>query len=241
MSNSTIIEIARSFQVELYNLKEDNDRSLSWVHCYRTFYDYFHRDTLNDEDYDYLALHLGFYLASWGMYRASSFILQRDYKIHVEVVKILFNYKELQGITCEELLKPNNHKKLSKLSVSISDSYLVHYKKVRNEQKKSSRANTVSDTLITKVLMGTLGCSPAYDRHFKAGLKKLEINPYSFNCKAESLKPLIAFYKENENVLEPIRNSNTNIYFHDNIEYPQMKLLDLIFWTYGNPDIAKIE
>ncbi len=47
---------------------------------------------INDEEtIDMLALHLGFYLASWGMYRGSSFLLQKDYKVHVPIVKIIIN------------------------------------------------------------------------------------------------------------------------------------------------------
>ena len=45
----------------------ENGRSRSWEHCYRVF-----RDARIDPspDCDYLSLHLAFYLASWGMYRA---------------------------------------------------------------------------------------------------------------------------------------------------------------------------
>ena len=55
----------------------ENGRSRSWEHCYRVF-----RDARTDPspDYDYLSLHLAFYLASWGMYRGSSFLLQKDYR-----------------------------------------------------------------------------------------------------------------------------------------------------------------
>ena len=55
----------------------ENGRSRSWEHCYRVF-----RDARTDPspDYDHLSLHLAFYLASWGMYRGSSFLLQKDYK-----------------------------------------------------------------------------------------------------------------------------------------------------------------
>ena len=51
----------------------ENGRSRSWEHCYRVF-----RDARTDPspDYDYLSLHLAFYLASWGMYRGSSFLLE---------------------------------------------------------------------------------------------------------------------------------------------------------------------
>ena len=56
-------------------------------------------------DYDYLSLQLAFYLASWGMYRGSSFLLQKDYKVHEAVVKELLDskYNCLFGLTCKML------------------------------------------------------------------------------------------------------------------------------------------
>ena len=60
----------------------------SWNHCYEAFV------TLKDEKL--LSLHLGFYLASWGMYRGSSKLLNRDYLVHVEAVKIIKKYAHLR-------------------------------------------------------------------------------------------------------------------------------------------------
>ena len=44
---------------------------------------------MTEDDYDNLVLHLGFYLSNWGMYRGSSFLLQKSYKEHVEAVKYI--------------------------------------------------------------------------------------------------------------------------------------------------------
>jgi hypothetical protein len=46
---------------------EDYSRYNSWKYCYEVF-----GDKTKHRDIDYLALHLGFYLASWGMYRGSA-------------------------------------------------------------------------------------------------------------------------------------------------------------------------
>ena len=43
--------------------------------------------------------------------------------------------------------------------------------------EKFSTKNNLSETLITKILMGTLGCVPAYDRYFVKG------NKISKDCK----------------------------------------------------------
>lgn len=62
----------------------EHHRYRSWEHCYR----YFHKFTSIEiaEDREHAALQLGFYLASWGMYRGSSFLLQCDYTVHLAVI-----------------------------------------------------------------------------------------------------------------------------------------------------------
>jgi len=56
--------------------------------------------------------------------------------------------------------------------------------------------NSITDTLLTKILLGTVGCTPTYDIFFKTGCRKLKIRPYShFNVR--SMTTLINFYKTN--------------------------------------------
>src|SRR4051812_12697232 len=62
-------------------------RYRSWEHCYRHFRRIGRIRT--DADVDAAALQLGFYLASWGMYRGSSFLLWKDYTIHKSAVRLL--------------------------------------------------------------------------------------------------------------------------------------------------------
>ena len=48
---------------------------MSWRHCYKAFYE--NRNKTDEQTLDYLSLHLAFYLASWRIYRGSSFLLQK--------------------------------------------------------------------------------------------------------------------------------------------------------------------
>ena len=95
------VDLIIKSSTEFYNdLKSDeNGRYRSWEHCYSHFMNARGR---NDVDYDYLSLQLAFYLASWGMYRGSSFLLQKDYRVHISVVKELLSekYDALAGIDC---------------------------------------------------------------------------------------------------------------------------------------------
>ena len=68
-------------------IKDIHGRYMSWRYCYKAFSE--RRNEVDEQTIDYLALHLAFYLASWGMYRGSSFLLQKDYKIHIPIVRII--------------------------------------------------------------------------------------------------------------------------------------------------------
>lgn len=215
-----IIKNATTF----YNkLREDkNSRYRSWEHCYKHFYD---ERTNNNPDYDSLSLHLAFYLASWGMYRGSSFLLQKDYKVHEPVVREILKskYDSLFGIKSSEFRDESNQKLLQELNAYMTNYYgSVRLSIVENIPKKD-----ISETLITKVLMGTLGCVPAYDRYFIAGIKNQKISTGNYNL--NSLLKLVEFYEENNDKLEKVRKTLKVC----DMDYPQMKLLDMVFWQVG--------
>ena len=68
---------------------DPHHRYRSWEHCYR-FFRARPRETLL-ADKDTAALHLAFYLASWGMLRGSTFLLQKAYTAHTGVVERLLS------------------------------------------------------------------------------------------------------------------------------------------------------
>lgn len=83
------------------------------------------------------------------------------------------------------------------------------------------------NTLITKVLMGTLGCAPVYDRFFVEGVKDQCVTTGIYSMK--SLLNLLDFYEANQERLEKLRRT---LVVYD-LCYPQMKLLDMGFWQTG--------
>ena len=200
----------------------ENGRSRSWEHCYRVF-----RDARTDPspDYDYLSLHLAFYLASWGMYRGSCFILQKDYKVHTPIVEEILKpeYDCLFGLACTDLRKLEVQDSLENLRKYIAK----HFRPIRDEVAGRKVASSVSPVLITKILMGTLGCVPAYDRFFQDGVKYLGLEHNSY--KEKSLRELAKFYEEHNDRLEEARRGMRT----DDLIYPQMKLLDMGFWQVG--------
>ena len=200
----------------------ENGRSRSWEHCYRVF-----RDARTDSspDYDYLSLNLAFYLASWGMYRGSSFLLQKDYKVLSPIVEKVLKpeYDCLFGIACADLRESEVQGSLEKLNKYIAK----HFEPIRNEVAGRAVASQVSPVLITKILMGTLGCVPAYDRFFQDGVATYKVTTQEYSL--ESVLRLVDFYEEHNDRLEEARCGMQT----DDLTYPQMKLLDMGFWQIG--------
>ncbi len=201
---------------------DPNGRHRSWEHCYKNFHDARHQASPN---YDYLSLQLAFYLASWGMYRGSSFLLQKDYRIHIPIVEEILKpqYNCLFGIECIALETQEVQDSLKKLE-SVIEKY---YDGIRRGMKVSHPKYGLSTTLITKILMGTLGCVPAYDRYFVEGIKSQRVTTGNYNI--SSLLGLANFYEHNHAKLEATRK---NLKAYD-LLYPQMKLLDVGFWLIG--------
>ncbi len=204
---------------DLFN-SDKNHRYKSWEHCYK----YFRFDNTMFES-DKACLHLAFYLASWGMYRGSSPLLQKDYLIHMEVVEELWNLE--------------NKKYLQNLDFTIIDDnditsiigLMEKIKKIYSKHKVENKVVSASDTLVTKILLGTLGCIPAYDRFFIRGLKQCSISPKN-NPSKKSIKSVINFYKEHKHEFDKIEKY-IEISNGSNVIYPPMKLIDMYFWQIG--------
>ena len=200
----------------------ENGRSRSWEHCYRVF-----RDARTDPspDCDYLSLHLAFYLASGGMYRGSCFLLQKDYKVLSPIVEKVLKpeYDCLFGLACADVRNSDVWKQLK----NLSDFIAAHFRPIRDEVAGRKVTTPVSPVLITKILMGTLGCVPAYDRFFQDGAKYLGLEHNSY--KEKSLLELADIYEEHNDRLEEARRGMRT----EDLVYPQMKLLDMGLWQVG--------
>ena len=221
-----LIDAAQTFYEDAR--RDKNGRSRSWEHCYRVF-----RDARTDPspDCDYLSLHLAFSLASWGMYRGSSFLLQKDYKVLSPIVEEILKpeYDCLFGLACVGLRDPEVQGSLEKLCADIAE----HFGPIRDEVAGRKVPSSVSPVLITKILMGTLGCVPAYDRFFVDGIKKYKVTTQEYS--QNSLLKLVGFYEEHNDRLEEARRGMRV----GDLIYPQMKLLDMGFWQIGFEEDSK--
>lgn len=221
--------------------ENENHRFESWEHCYIKFQNAFNKESITDEEKDVLSLHLAFYLASWGMYRGSSFILQKDYKVFYPIVDLLFKErKKFNEIIINEVLDSKN-------TVSI-ESYVNEHLMLDKELEtmlenirssvKGTVESTVSYTLKTKIILGTYGTIPAYDRFFENGIRatKEDYNLLISHSKNGIIK-LLNFAKDKlpelNNIKEQINHIQKNKENLNNVDYPIMKIIDMYFWKIG--------
>ena len=191
-------------------------RYRSWEHCFR----YFNERTVEElkEDKDEAALQLGFYLASWGMYRGSSFLLSYTYTVHVEAI--------------DQLLAPRFSPLRKREFGGGEDWDLVPViwdaiGAVR-EAYRPFAPLSATDTLVTKILLGTFGCLPACDQYFIKGFKADGFRYSSLNKRF--IHRVLTFCQEH---IEELREEQRNIEAACGLRYPLAKLVDMYFWQLG--------
>ena len=217
-----ILRVVKKYLVQI--TKDKNHRFTSWENCYQVFQ--------SEKNIDTLSLQLAFYLASWGMYRGSSALLQKSYKIHTGAVKILLSktYQKYEHINPIELSE-TDISSILKLNEDLKKYYYSIEFQSRGSKKKKIKA---SDTLLTKIILGSIGCTPAYDRLFILGLKKKGFKYYRPN--RSSLREIIEFSKKyNPKLIKAQRI----IYKKTKIKYPIMKIIDMYFWQVGYDSTVK--
>ena len=227
----------------------------SWVNCYNYFSNNIKgKTTLTSKEIDDACVQLGFYMASWGMYRGSSFLLQNDYTIYRDILAKLLDpqYDILWNLDTYIDRLPNValplptitkfvddfSNKLTSLIGDIRD-ILAPYKDyyVRKtwytNHSNSATIPEVSKTLVTKLILGTIGCYPAIDRYFGDAVgsvaNDLEIDQIkcmlalAYCVKKDMVSSKISFKLANDggNVALPLS------------DYPVMKLIDMYYFTFG--------
>lgn len=126
------------------------DRANSWDFCYEHF-----RDTNRvQSDLQASCMQLGYYLASWGMLRGSTYLFQSTNARHyLGALKVIADHdQEMRTVTPAQYGDAD----VQKLLVNV-------YSELRKEllPKKATHL-----TLITKTMMGVWGVAPSFDTFF---------------------------------------------------------------------------
>ncbi len=165
------------------------------------------------------ALHLGFYLANWGMFRGSSKLLNVNLEFFKKLTARLFNEidTEVWNLALSDFTEDNQE------AVRAFDEALIMI--------RSFGEGRVSwtETLITKILLGVWGECPARDQYFNKGFSSfLENRDYG---RQPSTSGRYFVYLNRIRVSErwelpAIRTQAGN-------DYAPGKLIDMAFFQYG--------
>lgn len=213
---ANILEIIQKYLNVIEN--ETFPRYKSWDYCFKAF--------SFPQKNEVHSLHLTAYLASWGMYRGSGGLLQKDYKVHDIAVDILFQAEYLN-------LKCNVQNETSEDDIDeiidLKDKLVEYYSSISYKRGLNPAIGiTATDTLTSKIILGTYGCVPAFDQYFINGLKHLKFKKTGFN--KSSLKEIFQFIIKHQ---KEFTKAQDLIKKQTNIHYPIMKIVDMYFWQIG--------
>jgi hypothetical protein len=112
----------------------------------------------SDAGMELSCLHLGFFLASWGMFRGSSRLLKRSARYYAPVVDTIASIDS-------EAWEIDAH--------AYNNDSIDHLVDVAS-RLRAALPGGASDTLVTKIMLGVFGCVPAFDLYFKRGYHVIE-------------------------------------------------------------------
>ena len=155
------------------------------------------------------------------MYRRSGVISKYDYTIHKPVICVLALSK-FKDLWQRDVGAHHDDIKLLGIIMELAES-------VEDVYRQLGQKNT--DTLVTKVLLGTVGCLPACDTNFRKGCKKEDF-PFS-GLNERFVDRILRFCICKRSELSKIQPEILDL---SDRPYPLMKLIDMHFFQLGvNP------
>ncbi len=202
---------------------EPSDRYASYDYCFNYFQSF--RESGQPEALaaaEHLhasCLQLGFYLASWGMLRGSSFLLNQSVKVYEPVVMALARVAPALWDIDTDCYTLANIGLLLNCGEMIAEAF--------------GPANNPSDILVTKVMLGVFGNVPAFDNNFKKGFRAFGVSKFG----RRALEDIARFYDKHKAIIDKDEYRVTTLDFvtgqHTHRRYTRAKVVDMIFFTEG--------
>ncbi len=199
--------------------RHPDERYASFDYCFNYFQWFKESSNINnlsDDKYIQLScLQLGFYLASWGMLRGSSFLLEKSVRyLKKLIINISTFKKEVWDIDVDCYTKDN-------INLLIDCKNMI--------RESLGTRNSPSDTLVTKIMLGIFGNVPAFDDNFCKGFnlkKSLDKGQLSF---------IADFYQNNKTIIDKYQIYTMDFFSgkETNRRYTKSKLIDMIGFIEG--------
>ncbi len=203
--------------VEAYlGARVDTARYCSFDYCFnyfRSFHDAGTADLLGDAEHlEVSCLQLGFYLASWGMFRGKAELLTHSVKRLAPVIDVISGAPRA-------------------LWEIDADDYGTDAKALLVEAARRFREalpGGQSQTLVTKTMLGVFGCVPAFDRFFRVGFGTSRFGP-------KALEGIERYYRENAESIDRYRVPTLDFATGrpTSRTYTAAKVIDMVFFIEG--------
>lgn len=205
---------------EYLNERNAELRYASFDYCFNYFRSFYesgnHREIASKTNLQMSCLQLGFYLASWGMFRGSAFLLRKSLKHFEHLIKeIAYMDSKLWEID------------VGLYSSDNIDTILKARNAIRN--KLGGSTEYASDTLISKIMLGVFGNTPAFDQNFCKGFCM------NNSLTKNNLLNLKDYYKDYQNELDDykIRTIDFDTGDETNRYYTKAKIIDMVGFIEG--------
>jgi hypothetical protein len=199
--------------------RNPNERYASFDYCFNYFQSFRESGAIfalaNSSNLQASCLRLGFYLASWGMLRGSAELLQKSARHLIPLIEVI-----------------------AQTNIRLWDLDAHSYTE-SNIQQLCELANTIrqarpgmSDTLVTKIMLGVFGSVPAFDTNFKKGCRAAGI---SCTFGRKSLRQIGGFYHNNAAVIDSRRVMTVDFMSGNDTQrrYTRAKVIDMAFFAEG--------
>ena len=198
--------------------RKPDERYASFDFCYNYFYSFYRNNKLselsNEENLQTSCLQVGFYLASWGMMRGSSFLLEKSVR---NLSNLIITISKMNPKLWEIDVADYNEENISLL--------LDCKQQIINALGKQ---NKPSDTLVTKIMLGVFANIPAFDQYFRKSLKVHSVNK-------KSLLKIKEFYIQNREDFDSFKIHTFDFLTsgETNYIYTKAKLIDMCGFIAG--------
>jgi hypothetical protein len=210
--------------------RTSEQRYASFDYCFNYFQSFRETDSTADiaapENVLLSCLHLGFYLASWGMFRGSSDLPSRSLKQFQPVM-------ELIARTPDDVWTIDAHRYSDR---AVRDQLISTADDIQQALRHPDGA-WPTRTLATKVMLGVFGNVPAFDSRVVAGLRQTG-RTGRFGIRA--LQAIGRFYEDHRDVIEKHRNHTLDFVSGcpTHRSYTRAKVIDEIFFIEGQGGVS---
>jgi hypothetical protein len=216
MTKTDIEPIVNKFKSQ----SNPDDRYTSFDYCYN----YFRMTNNLTQDIEKSCLVLGFYLASWGMFRGSSFLLQKSVKHFEPTIRYIASLdKSVWKIDVDDYNEKN------------VETIIGIYKDIKERLILNGNSDL---TLITKILLGVFGFIPAFDDYFGNSFRAISGGQCGFRkVNVKSLTFIKTFYESNKETIDRLSVETFTTDFmtgqKTTINYPKAKIIDMYGFSFG--------